>query len=181
MSLNIYHKTAILDTSVLIVLYHLDLLKFLNLFYNEIRIPRAVEEEFLTKHKDQKECSRRFDFLSRFYTQNKSWFVPCNQYSSADIELYLTEKGIDKGEAEAFAQNQALGNTHEILLDERQARKLAKSNKIHHHGVLFILANLDIRYKACNYYQAVEIAKNELNTHFDDKIIKQVYKQVKCI
>ena len=179
MSLNIHHKSAILDTSVLIVLYHLDLLKYLNLFYKTIRIPREVEKEFLTKHKDSKECSRRYKFLSEFYIQNKSWFLSCNEYNTADIELYSTQKGIDPGEAEAFAQNQALGNVHEILLDEREARKLAKSNKIHHHGVLFILANLDIKYKACNYYNAVEIARSELHTHFSDTIIEQVYNIIK--
>ena len=179
MSLSTYHKAAILDTSVLIVLYHLDLLKYLNLFYNKIKIPREVEKEFLTKHKDKKECSRRYKFLSEFYTQNKSWFLACNEYSSSDIDLYLTQKGIDAGEAEAFAQNQALGNMHDILLDERQARKLAKSNNIHHHGVLYILANLDIKYKACNYHRAVETAKSELNTRFSDKIVKQVYSNIK--
>lgn len=174
-----YQRVAILDTSVLIVLYHLELLKYLNLFYNLIRIPREVEKEFLTKHKNQQECSKRYEFLESFYKKNNSWFIRCNEYNSDDIRIYSSQKGIDLGEAEAFAQNQVLGNNHEILLDERQARKLAKSNKIHHHGVLYILANLDLKFKICNYFEAVEKVKIEMKTYFSDDIIRKVYQEIR--
>jgi len=177
--MKLFYKAAILDTSVLIVLYHLNLLEYLNFFYNTIRIPRKVEEEFLTKHKSHKEQSERYRFLSHFYNNNKSWFIPCNEYSSDDIKIYLSQKGIDAGEAEIFAQNQALGNNHEILLDERQARELAKSNKIHHHGVLFILANLDLKFKVCDYFEAVKKVKIEMKTYFSEEIVIEVYNSVK--
>lgn len=173
------HKAAILDTSVLIVLYHLNLLEYLKFFYNLVRIPRAVEKEFLTKHKNPKEHSKRYLFLSHFYKENKSWFIPCNEYNSDDVRIYLMQKGIDAGEAEVFAQNQALGNNHEILLDERQARKLAKSNNIHHHGVLYILANLDLKFKVCDYFKAVKKVKVEMKTHFSKNIAIKVYNTVK--
>ncbi len=174
-----FHKAAILDTSVLIVLYHLNLLEYLKFFYNTIRIPREVEKEFLTKNKSHKERSNRFLFLSNFYKENKSWFIPCNEYNSDDVRIYSTQKGIDAGEAEVFAQNQALGNNHEILLDERQARKLAKSKNIQHHGVLYILAILDIKFKICDYYKVVEKVKIEMKTHFSDDIVNKVYDNVK--
>jgi len=174
-----FYKAAILDTSVLIVLYHLNLLEYLKFFYNKIRIPREVEKEFLTKHKSQKECSNRFLFLSNFYKKNKAWFIPCNEYNSDDIRIYSTQKGIDLGEAEVFAQNQALGSNHEILLDERQARRLARSNKIQHHGVLYILASLDVKFKVCDYYEVVERVKVEMKTHFSDDIVNKVYDSVK--
>ena len=176
--MKIYYKVAILDTSVLIVLYHLGLLDYLNLFYNLIRIPREVEKEFLTKHPNQQERSKRFEFLTLFYEKNKSWFVRCNEYNTMDVELYKSQRGIDAGEAEVFAQNQALGNNHEILLDEKQARSFAKSNKIHHHGVLFILANMDIKFKICDYYDSIEKVRKEMKTYFSDEIIDKVYKDV---
>ena len=179
MSVNLHHRSAILDTSVLIVLYHLNLLKYLNLFYTKVRIPREVEREFLTKHFDQKERSARFDFLMDFYKTNKMWFLPCHEYNSDIVEIYLTEPNIDRGEAEAFAQNQALGNVHEILLDEKEARHYARSKNIHHHGVLFILANLDVKYKACKYFHAVEKVRNECATRFSDSVVEQVYKTIK--
>jgi len=179
MTLKITHPSAILDTSVLIVLYHLNLLQYLIFFYNKVRIPREVEKEFLTKNKDAKECSKRLDFLLRFYQQNGSWFVPCNEYGSDIVEVYLTEKNIDKGEAEAFAQNQALGNNHEILLDEKEGRKLAQNKNVHFHGVLFILANLEIKFQVCDYFNSVEQVRNEMGTHFSKNIINQVYTAVK--
>lgn len=175
---NIARKSVILDTSVLIVLYHFDLLKYLNLFYSTARVPREVEREFLRNHPDGKERTKRYNFLADFYMQNASWFIPCNEYGSDIVELYLTEKGIDKGEAEAFAQNQALGSVSEILLDERNARKLAKNKKIKHHGVLYILANLEVKFQLCNYLETVKIASEELGTFFSEKIIKEVYNHI---
>ncbi|MEA3495238.1 MAG: hypothetical protein U9R42_04305 [Bacteroidota bacterium] len=173
------YKSAILDTSVLMVLYHLNLLQYLHLFYNKVRIPREVEREFLEKNKNSIERSKRFEFLMNFYLKNKTWFIRCNEYNTDLVKIYLSVKGIDKGEAEAFAQNQAFGNIHEILLDEKQARKFANMENIQHHGVLFILANLDIKYGACNYFDAVKTAKNELKTFFSKKITIQVYNKIK--
>ncbi len=63
---NIVHKSVILDTSVLIVLYHFDLLKYLNLFYNKVRIPREVESEFLNKNKDEDERTKRVQIFRKF-------------------------------------------------------------------------------------------------------------------
>jgi len=110
---------------------------------------------------------------------NSTWFERCNEYGSDLVALYLTEKGIDKGEAEAFAQNQALGSIHEILLDESTARKLARKKEVKHHGVLFILANLDIKFQLCDYYKCAEIASKELGTFFSQNIVDEVYNNIK--
>lgn len=170
------YPSAIIDTSVLISLYQLDLLSYLNLFYKIIRVPRAVEEEFLTKHPDEIEKSRRFDFLLSFYEINSSWFVRCNEYSSDLISIYLTDKKLDIGEAEVFAQNQAFSNTHEVLLDERKGRIVAAEEQNELHGVLFFIANLELRYNACDYYQCINILKERFRSRFSDSIVDEVYK-----
>ncbi len=170
---------AIIDTSVLISLYYLKLLKFLKLIYAEVRIPRAVEEEFLTQNKDEKEITRRNDFLLLFYAQNSSWFLPCSEYGIDLVKFYLTDAGLDLGEAEALSQNQYLGNISDVLLDERKARKHAKSTSIKHHGVLYILASLDLKFKCCNYFECVNKLKTETSDRFSEKVIKLAYKKVR--
>jgi predicted nucleic acid-binding protein len=172
-------STAIIDTSVLLSLYYLDLLKFLNLIYNEVRIPREVEREFLVKNKNSEEQSNRFEYITGFYKNHGSWFFQCNEYGEDLVQIYLTEKELDKGEAEVFAQNQALGSSHELLLDERSGRKVAQRESIIHHGVLYILASLDLKLKICDYYLTVATLKEMNIGRFSDKIIDNVYRYVK--
>jgi predicted nucleic acid-binding protein len=165
-------STAIIDTSVLLSLYYLDLLNFLNLIYNEVRIPREVERDFLEKNRNYEEQNVRFEFITRFYKNHAPWFFQCNEYGEDLVQIYLTEKDLDKGEAEVFTQNQALGSNHELLLDERAGRKVAQQESIIHHGVLYILACLDLKLKVCDYYMTVATLKEMNIGRFSDKIIK---------
>ena len=168
-------RKAIIDTSVLLSLYYLGLLEFLNLFYYEVRVPREVEREFLDKKNDEIERSKRYNFLENFYTTHQSWFTRCNEYDDAIIQLYLTEKNIDKGEAEIFAQSQSLSNVHELLLDENTARQLAVRDNIKHHGVLYILANLELGFNIGEYRNHIEKLKKINIGRFSEKIINIVY------
>ena len=172
-------SAAIIDTSVLLSLYYLDLLNFLNLIYNEVRIPREVEREFLEKNRNSEEQNIRFESITKFYKNHASWFFQCNEYGEDLVQIYLTEKELDKGEAEVFAQNQALGSNHELLLDERAGRKVAHRESIIHHGVLYILASLEIKLQVCDYYFTVATLKEMKIGRFSDKIIDQVYQNVK--
>lgn len=169
---------AILDTSVLICLYQLNLLDNLYLFFNKVRVPRKVEEEFLQKNKDELERSKRYSFIEEFYTKNNSWFIRCVEYSEDLISIYTADKKIDEGEAEVFAQNQALGSDHIMLLDETNARNLARSNDLAYHGVLFILAKLDLNFKACDYFSTVKTLRNKFKFRLSDKIVNAVYNEV---
>jgi predicted nucleic acid-binding protein len=168
---------AILDTSVLICLYQLDLVEHLQFFYNKVRIPRKVEEEFLTGHKDELEKSNRYNFITTFYSKHHTWFEPCTDYSADLIAIYLTEKGIDAGEAEVFAQNQVLGNDHIILLDENPGRKLAKTKSIEHHGVLYILAVMDSKFKVCDYWKSIRILEG-YGFRLNDAIVNKVWDEI---
>lgn len=172
-------KKAILDTSVLICLYHLELLPYLKFFYSVVRVPREVDREFLEKPKDSLEKTRRHDFIQKFYAENQSWFIKCLEYGSDLIDLYLSEPNIDRGEAEVFAQNQHLGNDHEMLLDERDARNLAKIQKANFHGVLHILALMDLKFKVCDYFKCVRILTEQNRFRANKRIVSQVYDRVK--
>lgn len=169
---------AILDTSVLICLYQLNLLENLFLFFNKVRVPRKVEEEFLQRNPDELERSQRYSYIENFYQKNTTWFIRCVEYSDDLISIYTADKKIDLGEAEVFAQNQALGNDHIMLLDETNARSLAKSNELSYHGVLFILAKLDLNFKACDYFTNVNLLRNKFHFRLNDKIVNSVYESV---
>src|SRR3990167_6962395 len=145
-------RKAIIDTSVLISLYHLDLLRFLKLIYFQVKVPAKVEEEFFRKPTREYEKSLRFKFLTEFYNQNGSWFTKCNEYGSDLIQLFL---------------------------DEKEGRKIAESKFIKYHGVLYILANFHIRYGCCDYFKSVQKLKEETRDRFDSNIIAKVYEEVK--
>jgi len=172
-------RSSIIDTSVLLTLYYLDLLSYLNLIYFEVRVPREVEREFLQNNKDEKENSLRFDYLINFYKSNSSWFLPCNEYGSDLVSIYLADKRLDRGEAEVFAQNQSLGLVHELLLDENEGRRVAKNQNIKHHGVLYILAKFDVLFSVCDYFKSVEYLKDINVGRFSPVIVNQVYQNIK--
>jgi len=171
---------AIIDTSVLISLYHLDLLRHLSAIYDQVKVPREVEKEFVrTLKASPEEQSKRFDYISKFYFENKTWFLPCNEYETDIVQLFLSNKRIDLGEAEVFAQNSVFQNSHQLLLDEKQGRKLATSIQADYHGALYIIAKLDVSMGVCNYHDAIKKLKKANIGRYSDTIINSVFTKVK--
>lgn len=166
---------SIIDTSVLLSLYHLELLDFLNLLYEEVLIPTTVENEFLSI-KDEAEKTNRLKLLNNFY-ELKPWIKKCNNYNTDSLILLLTK--LDRGEAEAFAQNQVFHGTYELLIDEKKGRNYAQGMNYKYRGTLSILARIDLRLKGCDYYKCVEKLKTSKINRFSEKIIKDVYQKEK--
>lgn len=155
-------NAAVLDNTTLRALYNLNLLDKLQLLYQEVWIPRQVEREFL-QIEDIQEQTKRFTFISYFYNVHSSWFFPCNVYDQNDIDLFLadvppTERRLHLGEVEAIVQHNRLPSANiEILLDDRKARKFLESKEILHHGTLYVLAHLSIKWQCCDYEASVKI------------------------
>lgn len=166
---------AILDTSGLIRLQYTGLLPFLNLFYDEVRLPSHVEVEFITGPETEEEQTQRFEFISSFYQDHSSWFVPCNEYGEDLIQIYLSAKNMDRGEAEVLAQNQFYDNQYELILDEKVARELAGLNNMKCKGTLSLLAHMDLGFGLCDYHEIVEQLRQETNFFLKDKIIQKAY------
>jgi len=174
------HTIAILDTSALMSLFALDLLPHLNLFYQEVLVPRKVEEEFLTRYPDSNISeSERYNFLEKHYTEHSSWFKRCVEYGSDLIAIYSTLKGLDDGESEVFAQNQSLENLCCLILDDQKARRFAEQQNYTKCGFLSILAKMDIVFNCCKYIQALEQLKTKRNFYIKEKLAKQIYEDVK--
>jgi predicted nucleic acid-binding protein len=170
---------AILDTSVLLTLYYLGHIESLQLLFSEVRIPREVEAEFLQSRAIDTDSNDRFKFLTETYDNHKTWFKACNEYGSDLVKIYLSEPGIDKGEAEAFAQHQALGGIHTVLIDEKRGRNVARNWTIAHHGVLSVIARFDLQLKLCDYKNTIAFLEASKIGRFSPNIIEKVYNEIK--
>lgn len=170
-------SSAIIDTSVLIYLYRLDLLDKLHMFYNEVLVPRKVEFEFLNKI-DQSEKNKRLDYLERLYT-NSSWLKRCQEYDDNTVFFYLQISKMNEGESEVFAQCQVLGKVHKVLIDEKIARQVAEQYFFDKRGFLSLLAQMDIVYNFCHYFESVEKLKKESNARFSETIINKAWTEIK--
>jgi predicted nucleic acid-binding protein len=170
---------AILDTSALLSLYIVGALSYLNLLFTEVRIPEEVQREFLQNGPSDEEKSKRFLFLSEFYQDNDSWFIPCSEYGEDLISLYLTEAGMNRGEAEALAQNQFYDSLYTVVIDEKIARKIATEKDMQIRGTLRLLADMEVKHALINYKQAVTELRENHGTFFSIKIVNAVYEQAK--
>ncbi len=171
-------RKAIADTSVFIALYHLNLVRPLQFFYEEVLIPEKVEDEFLNKNPDPIERSKRLFFLTQFYKDHQSWFKKCPFYDSGIVGIYMKEEKIHEGEAEVFAQNQYLDFNYHLLLDDNAARKYAKTHQWAHNGVLYILAKMEIQLSICSYRESCERLQLELNFHLNPAVVELAYQKV---
>ena len=170
---------AILDTSVLLTLFVLGITENLHLLFTEVRIPREVEREFFKSKAIDADENERYNFLASVYEKHKTWFKACNEYESDLVDLYLTEKKIDKGEAEVFAQYQALGSHHTVLIDEKEGRRIAKNKSIQHQGVLSVIAKFDILLQLCDYKTTVALLIELGVGRYKPALIDEVYYRLK--
>ncbi len=168
-------RTAILDTSALIVLEYLGLLPYLSYFYGKILIPLSVEREFLNT-KAPNLGDRRYENLLHCY--ENYFFEKCDLDTAIEMQLFVELYGLNEGEAEVLAQNQLLANRCEMIIDERRARKIAKAKNLKFHGVLHLLARMDIELGVCNYFHCVHRIKSELGFWISKKVAKEVYNRV---
>jgi len=174
---------AILDNSVIRALYHLSLFEKLNLLYQRVLIPESVQREFLAVS-DPFEQTRRFRFLTYALDEHRRWFQVCREHDTSLMKILMAARAagghqLDEGEAEALSQNSVLGNIADVLLDERRGRKYASTANIPHHGVLHILAVLDVRLRACDYFQVVDALVNTHGVFFSSNVIEYVHAKVK--
>lgn len=120
------NRVVVSDTSPLRALAHLQLLKILSSFYDEVLIPPAVAAEL----------AHAIDGVTLDLPSLGSLFrVVAPRAVDRARALAAT---IDQGEAEAIAL--ALDMTiHDILMDEKRGREVAKRNGLRPIGVLGLL------------------------------------------
>src|SRR5579859_3704876 len=123
-------QIAIIDSSCLICLVHLNLASKLRLYFDIVYVPRNVQKEFNKKHRSRYRLNKLFDL---------GIFRKCMCKDETNFRL-LTEE-LDPGEAEALVQAQERGAGF-FLVDERKARDIGGRQGLTLYGTIRLLARL---------------------------------------
>jgi len=154
-------RTAVVDTSPLINLTHLDLARDLVLFFDRVYVPRAVQEELNKKG--------RFRYrLNRLY--NTGFFTRCRTADIFNVQLLQAE--LHKGEAEALIQAQERQAPY-FIGDERRARMIAALMGRTAVGTLRLLARLNLEGRAPELPGLVRKLRQDLDFRASDEIVQQ--------
>ena len=154
-------RIAVVDTSPLINLTHLDLARDLALFFDRVYVPRAVQEELNKKG--------RFRYrLNRLHSAG--FFTRCMTADIFNVQLLRAE--LDRGEAEALIQAQEKQALY-FIGDERRARKIAARMGRKAVGTLRLLARLNLEGRAPEISGLVRILRRDLDFRVSDEIVQQ--------
>jgi predicted nucleic acid-binding protein len=154
-------RVAVIDSSVLINLTHLNLVSELSLFFDRVYVPRAVQQEVNRK--------RRFRYrLNKMY--ESSVLSRCLVVDEWNVKLL--QPGLQVGEAEAIIQAQEMGAAY-FIGDERRAREAAEKMRRRAVGTLRILARLDLHGRAPNYKAMVEKLRRDLSFRASDELVRE--------
>jgi len=153
---------AVIDSSSLIYLAHLELVSKISLYFDRVYIPRSVRSEVNRKS--------RFRYkLRKLYKIDA--FCKCNAADEANIQQLLLSK-LHHGEAEALVQAQEQGATF-FIGDEKRARKVAENMGLKPVGVLRIIARLHIEGFADDPNSLVRKLRKDLNYRVTDELVQK--------
>lgn len=144
-------RSAVIDNATLVnltKLKHLYIFDSLRLLFNQIHIPQEVAKEYEIQRAKEPE---RVWVLERL-RPNEGFYSFCTQYDSGVLGILNGQKHIDKGEAEAVAQQKRV-NAHYILSDDIKFKNAIRSidSKVRVFSTLHIIAMLDIRQFIIDY------------------------------
>lgn len=154
-------RVAVVDTSPLINLTHLQLAREMALFFDKVYVPRAVQEELNKKG--------RFRYrLNKLYSMG--FFARCTTADIFNVQLLSAE--LDKGEAEALIQAQERQALH-FVGDEKRAPTIAARMGMKAVGTLRLLARLNLEGRAPELLGMVKILRRDLDFRASDDIVRQ--------
>ena len=154
-------RTAVIDSTPLINLVHLELVTELSVFFDIIYVPRHVQTEVNRKH--------RFRYLLRDLL-DRSILQRCATADRTNVALLRLE--IDEGEAEALIQAQEKGAAF-FIGDDKRAREIAEAQGLKSVGTVGILARLELEGRADETMLLVK----ELRVRFDFRVSDEVVAQ----
>ena len=154
-------RIAVVDTSPLINLTHLDLARELVLFFDRVYVPRAVQEELNRKG--------RFRYrLNKLY--RTGFFMRCMTADAVNVQLLRAE--LDKGESEALIQAQEKQALY-FIGDEKRGRMIAARMGRTAVGTLRLLARLNLEGRAPELFDLVRKLRQDLDFRASDQIVQQ--------
>jgi uncharacterized protein len=154
-------RIAVVDSSTLINLTHLDLVRELSLFFDTVYVPRAVQREVNIKGRF------RYRLNKLYYT---SVLRRCTVANEWNVKLLQPELGL--GEAEAIIQAQENGAAY-FIGDEKRARTVAENMERKAVRTLGIIARLHREGRAPELNQMVGKLRRDLRFRVSDELIKE--------
>jgi len=155
-------RIAVIDSSPLINLSHLDLAMKMSQFFDVVCVPSAVQREVRKKH-------RFGDRLNRFY--KSGLFAKCVAADWANIELLKTMP-LGEGESEALTQAQEKAPAF-FIADEKRAREIARRMGQMHAGTARILARLNFEGLAPDLESLVRKLERDLGFRISKSVIQE--------
>lgn len=154
-------RIAVIDSSSLIALAHLQLAQAVALFFDVIYVPAAVQREVNRK--------QRFRYrLAKLY--KGGIFQRCSLASKDRVELLTVE--LHQGEAEALVQAQERAASY-FIGDEKRARQIGEAQGLKPVGTLRILARLHLQGQAAPTNALANKLRKDLKFRISDEIVEQ--------
>ena len=153
-------RIAVIDSSPLIHLAHLDLAVHLNSFFDVIYVSRSVQQEV-------NRIGRFRRRLTKLY--RRSVFERCSVVDQANVDLMRIE--LDMGEAEALAQAPERNATF-FIVDERAARDMASNKGLKVVGTARLLARLHLDGKAEDPRVLIRKLRRDLGFRIRDDVLE---------
>ncbi len=154
-------RIAIIDSSCLICLIHLNLASKLAFYFDVIYVPRNVQIEFNRKHRSRYRLNKLFE---------EGVLQKCMCKDETNFRLLTAE--LDAGEAEGLVQAQERGAEF-FLVDERKAREIGARQGLTLCGTLRLLARFCLEGYAEDIWDLVEKLKKERNFRVSDELVRK--------
>jgi len=154
-------RAAVIDSSPLINLTHLELAGKLALFFDRVYVPASV----------RREVSRKFRFRYRLNKLCRGGiFARCSCADRANVDLLRYD--LDEGEAECLVQAQEQGASF-FIGDERRAREQGLRMGLTPVGTARLLARLHLQGEAEETWELVRILRRDVAYRISDNVIRE--------
>jgi uncharacterized protein len=154
-------RIAIIDSSCLICLVHLNLASKLALYFDVVYVPRNVQIEFNRKHRSRYRLNKLFEAGA---------LQKCMCKDETNFRLLTAE--LDAGEAEGLVQAQERGAEF-FLVDDRKARELGIRQGLTLYGTVRLLARLSLEGYAGDIWALVRKLRSEQGFRIADEVVRK--------
>jgi predicted nucleic acid-binding protein len=151
---------AVVDSSPLINLVHLDLAENLQFYFETIYVPRMVQQEVNRKSKFRRR-------LNKLYL--KAVFQRCAVADPVSVQFLNT---LDEGEAEALLVQASEKGATVFIGDERDARLMSEKRGIRPIGTARLLARMHLEGYADETGTLIRKLKRDLKCHIADQVVR---------
>jgi predicted nucleic acid-binding protein len=154
-------RAAVIDSSSLINLTHLNLAHKLSLYFSVIYVPRRVHMEVNRKSKFRYRLNKLYQ---------TGFFERCRCADETRVQLLLPE--LDGGEAEGLVQAQEKGARF-FIADEIRGREIGERMDLIPVGTVRLIARLHLEQQAEDTTSLVRKLRRQLNFRVGDDVVER--------